>query len=388
MKKKKIAIVYDCPYPFYHGGGEKRLYEVAKRLAASNWEVHWYALKFWPGEKHIIHDNIHYHAIGKQKPLYKSSGKRSMFEALYFSMCIFKKLDWYKFDIIHIGQWPYLPIFIIKFLSLLSPKSKISVDWWEVWGKSWRKQVKKIGFIGQFIERVAPKITNGIISISEKGHEQLIGIGANSEKMRLIHNGIDYKFINSIEASSRDMYDIAYLGRLKNHKNVDHILHATKFIKDSGLLIRVLIIGDGPEYDNLRELANELDINDNIDFLGQIKSDEKAFSLLKSAKIFIHPSVKEGGGSITLLEANACGLPVIAYATDYGIANDLINEGNNGVWVEKVDSRALSIKIKEVLENKPLLEHMKKNSVIFSKKFDWDELIKQYDSYFYKLVNT
>ena len=102
------------------------------------------------------------------------------------------------------------------------------------------------------------------------------------------------------------------MGRLKGLKNLDHLIQVVSLLKKKGDSMTLQIIGDGPERKGLEALVKELDITENVVFHGEIESDIEAYSWMKTARIFVHPSTKEGGGSITVLEANASGLPVIA----------------------------------------------------------------------------
>ena len=92
-KIKKIAILYDCPYPFVLGGGQKRLYEIATRLVRQeNCSVDWYSLQFWEGKNEIEHEGIRFFGIGKKTYLYEEkTGKRRVREALEYSIRIFPK---------------------------------------------------------------------------------------------------------------------------------------------------------------------------------------------------------------------------------------------------------------------------------------------------------
>ena len=70
---KRLAILYDCPYPFKKGGGQKRLFEISQYLLKHDWEVEWYALKFWKGPEKIRHKGITFNAVGEQSKLYNLS---------------------------------------------------------------------------------------------------------------------------------------------------------------------------------------------------------------------------------------------------------------------------------------------------------------------------
>ena len=97
---------------------------------------------------------------------------------------------------------------------------------------------------------------------------------------------------------------------LRREKGVDLLLHAMIKIKESIPKIHLYIAGTGPQKSVLNKLANDLDINDDITFLGFISNDDK-YSYIKSTDICVFPSTYEPFG-IVLLEAMICGKPVVA----------------------------------------------------------------------------
>ena len=87
----KIAFVYDTVYPWVTGGAERRVYEVAKRLADMGEDVHIYSLGFWMNTaeykdmKTIEYDGITHHSVGDAMDLYTKDNKRSIKEAIHFA---------------------------------------------------------------------------------------------------------------------------------------------------------------------------------------------------------------------------------------------------------------------------------------------------------------
>lgn len=377
-KTKKIAILYDCPYPFVLGGGQKRLYEIATRLVRQEkCSVDWYSLQFWEGENEIEHEGIRFFGIGKKTDLYgEKTGKRRVREALEYSIRIFPKKELFAYDIILAGQWPLLHFIPLFFYSKLG-KARLFVDWWEVWQKEWIRYSGIKGILGMILERICCRLPDEIICISETGKSQLETIGASIRKLHIIHNGINF---NKIQQSpvSNEPSDLIYLGRLQQHKNVIHLVHLIAILnKNYQLRLTLHIIGDGPERSVLENEAKDLQVDSQIRFLGEIKSDEEVYSRLKSAKLFVHPSTKEGGGSIVSLEANACGLPVVAYVHPHGISHELIEEGRNGYWVESIAPESLAEKIVTIMENKDC-SLISEKCIQYAKKFDWNNITKSY----------
>lgn len=384
QENKSIAILYDCPYPFIQGGGQKRFYKIAQYLLAQGWKIDWLCLKFWEGENTIEQDGIRYISVGKKMDLYNASGKRSLKEALYYGFCVAKHRSLAKYSIIHAGQWPYFHLFPARLCTLFN-KTQFVIDWWEVWDKEWKNYAGKKSFLGRALEKIASRLTKHMITISELGKNQLFQIRKPNKSITVIHNGIDFHAIKNISAQGNTT-DLCYLGRLKNHKNVDVLLHAIALLKQEGSRLTATIIGDGPERPALETLAQQLDIQQQIQFLGQVDADETAYAYIKSSRLFIHPSTKEGGGSITTLEANACGLPVIAFIHPHGISREFIENGQNGYWVEEFSAQALAKTIQMTLTDYNKLSTMSQAAIKFVQRFDWNIIGNNYHQYFHQLT--
>jgi len=384
---KRLAILYDCPYPFIKGGGQKRLFEISQYLLKHDWEVEWYALKFWEGPEKIRHKGITFNAVGGQSKLYSSDGKRRIWETIYYGAMIARHIELRRFNIILAGQWPLFHLIPARFFCLIG-QSKLVVDWWEVWGRDqWLKYFGLKGLLGLLLEKIMSRITPNIIAITQKGRDQLYDLGVKKDGVTFIPNGIDFeKILNSI--SKPNKFDLTYMGRLKCHKNLDHLIQVVSLLKEKGDSMTLQIIGDGPERKALEALVKELNISENVVFHGEIESDIEAYSWMKTARIFVHPSTKEGGGSITVLEANACGLPVVAYRHENGIANELIDEGMNGYWVEEINPKAMETKIRQLLLDESQGQKIKDNSIKNAEKHDWINIGKEYEDYFLKLLNN
>lgn len=124
---KRIAVLYDCAYPFVPGGGQKRLYEICRRLVAKGWQVDWYAMKSWPEPGEVVVSGIRFIPVAPARALYSPDGKRSIAQTLIYGRAIanFPRLGGY--DIVHMGQWPYFHFFPARLFSLFggAPHRKV-----------------------------------------------------------------------------------------------------------------------------------------------------------------------------------------------------------------------------------------------------------------------
>ena len=372
----KIAYVYDAIYPFVKGGGERRIYEVARRLSHRGHEVFILGTKYWDGPTSFREHGIQYRSLGKPIAPYHSSGRRSVSQALGFGAFAWRMLLDVHYDVIDCGQWPYFHLLPAKAYALLRG-TRFIITWYEVWGQHWLEYLGRPGILGMAVERTFCRLPHKIVAVSEMTRTDLMELGANPHRVAVIPNGIDYQHIQSVD-QGQVKTDLAYCGRLKDHKNVHLLIQAVAVLKRFLPDISVVVIGDGPESAALRNLARQLNVDRNITFTGPLNDFDEVIRWLKASKLFVNPSTKEGGGSITLFEANACGLPVIAVKCPHGIDPSLIREGENGYFVELKPERIAQM----ALELLQCPKRLATNSVacrLMAAGFDWEIVASQYE---------
>lgn len=108
LDQKKILIIYDVSYPHINGGGQRRFWEVARRLLSQGFEIDWICFKTWPEESSVIeNDGIRYIGLSGYKGLYQKNGRRRILEPIEFVVALARhKVDLKKYDVIWTGQWP------------------------------------------------------------------------------------------------------------------------------------------------------------------------------------------------------------------------------------------------------------------------------------------
>jgi len=125
----------------------------------------------------------------------------------------------------------------------------------------------------------------------------------------------------------------------------------------------------------LKRLAKKLALSRNVKFFGFVEEFDEVAALMKSSKIFVIPSTQEGGASIVTLEANACGLPVIAVNHPLGIDKRLIRNGLNGFFAG-FSPESLAERIRSLLQDEELRRKMGRNATEFAKGYDWDKIVE------------
>lgn len=363
----RIAYVSDAIYPYNKGGKEKRLHELTTRLAVMGHDVHVYCMKWWDGpEKLRVENGVTLHAISPLYPLY-SGERRSIKEGILFGLAGFKliKEDW---DVIDVDHMPFFPLYSVWLVCVLKRK-KMFASWHEVWGRQyWVEYMGASGNIAALIERVAVLLPNRIFAISNHTSTLLDEKLHRKKGVSIVMCGIDYHQINAI-APANVKSDIIYAGRLLKHKNVDLLLHAVHSIKQQHASISCTIIGNGPEQDNLKQIAKELSLEDSVTFINFVPKHDDLYAYIKASKVFAFPSEREGFG-IVVLEANAANVPVVAIDAEANASKTLILPDVTGSVAQKnPEDFAKHIEYWLRADKKDIAQHVK--------QYDWQDIAEE-----------
>ncbi|MBE3128391.1 MAG: glycosyltransferase family 4 protein [Actinobacteria bacterium] len=377
----KIAFISDAIYPYNEGGKEKRIFEVTTRLGKRGYDIHLYCMKWWEGPRDRKENGINLHAICRKYPLY-SGKRRSIIQGLMFGLACLKLIK-EDFDIAEVDSIPFFPLFFLKPVCALKGK-KIIATWHEVWGKDyWQEYLGWRGIFGYLVEKLSVFIPDEIISVSNYTTKKLKNNLKSKKKIYTIPNGDDFEKIQKIEPSKRKT-DIIFAGRLLSHKNVDVLIKSIHLVKERKQNIKCLIIGDGPEKKNLELLTKKLNLDKNIKFLGFLETHDNVYAQMKSSKVFVLPSTREGFG-IVVVEANACGIPVITVSHKDNAARDLIKEGKNG-FICKLKKEEIANRIIRILNNNSD-KKMEKGCLDYAKKYDWNKIVGKIEEVYLKWKN-
>jgi glycosyltransferase involved in cell wall biosynthesis len=196
------------------------------------------------------------------------------------------------------------------------------------------------------------------------------------------YNGIDIeKFAD--KQTHRDL-DFLYVGRLLVHKGIYEIVDAVASIRDQGITFNKLImIGSGPEKDNLKNKIVELQLDSIIELRESI-TDEELMGYYNRAKIFLCPSYAKEGVLTTMLEAASCGAAIIT-ADACGMP-EFARHKENAMLAKPNDSKSLANIMIELLKDKVLRmtliaqakADLNKN---WGTKITMERLSKLYESY-------
>ncbi len=261
------------------------------------------------------------------------------------------------------------------FLYQLNLKSKIILE--IHFSKNFRLQLDRKG-IRRIIDvartfndqRIAKKYNDFIVLTNEDKKRW------KCDNINVIHNA---SFFKPERQSSNDNKIVLCVARFTYQKGLDILLNCWSHVVKKHKDWKLCIIGDGEEKQNLITLINTLQINDSVEIKPPTQNIELEYI---NSSIYIMTSRYEGMPMV-LIEAMACGLPVVSFACQSG-PSDIISNGIDGYLVENRNEEQLIQKLEELITNNHLRKEMGKNAIKKSMNFDQRYIMEKW----IKLINT
>ncbi|OON94753.1 MAG: hypothetical protein ATN31_02890 [Candidatus Epulonipiscioides saccharophilum] len=208
-------------------------------------------------------------------------------------------------------------------------------------------------------------LCDGAIAVTPEAESVLVNMGISHKKIAVIENGVlpIKRAFNSLGIKNSLNIDpeskiLLILSRLSPEKCIHHFIEIVNKLKFSKHNILALIVGDGPERDNIINLINQQRLDAKIlRFLGFVYEVEDILSI---TDIILNTSITEAK-SLSLLEAMSIGIPAIV--SNVGGNPSLIKDGYNGFVVEFGDIDAYVNKIEFLLSNESFYLSMKRHSI-------------------------
>lgn len=204
------------------------------------------------------------------------------------------------------------------------------------------------------------------------------------ERLRLLHPGVDTSYFVPADADAERRSELGWgdrpvlltVGRLQKRKGHDQMIRALARIRRAVPDVLYAIVGEGEERPFLQELAVKEEVSAHVQFLGEI-SDDRLLSCYQQCNLFVLPNRQvekdiEGFGMV-LLEAQACGKPVVAGASGGTAETMRIPETGRVVPCEGPDQ--LAELLIEMLADREKLERMSQEARQWVvEQFDWESL--------------
>ena len=351
----KILVInwQDIRNPF-GGGAEVHLHEIFKRIVQKGHDVTLLCCshKDLPGEEFV--DDIHVFR----------HGKRNLFN--YLVPFLYKKLSkQIKFDIVidDINKIPfYTPIYV---------KEPLIGIIHHLFGSSiFIESPIPIALYVTLAEKLLPKVYRHIpmAVVSDSTRHELIQKGFSENNIYLVQNAVDRSEYQYYPEKKSLFPLIGYLGRIKKYKSVNHLILAFLEVIRQIPEARLLVIGDGDYLPDLKKLVLKLNLEQVVTFTGATHHNQK-IDHLNQMWLTVNPSPKEGWG-LTVIEANCCGVPVIA-ADSPGLRDSVV-ERKTGLLYPYGDYHRLAALIIDLIQNDDLRNSLSKQCITWAHRFNWE----------------
>lgn len=284
---------------------------------------------------------------------FKLNGRISEYPFLPYLSSVLKNI---KPDVIHAHSHLFLTTFsAVKEAKKLRLPSVVTVH-----GVSAKRdaftnfaQQSYLCTVGKWIFKNATRI----ICLTISDAYEVMKYGADRSKIRIVPNAVDLSLFKPSKKKSIDPLFV-WVGRFVPEKGLRYLVKAIEVVVRDCKDAKFILIGDGPMLPMIKKMVKKSGLNDYVRFTGFM--DPKSVShVLSKATAFVFPSLKEGMPK-AVLEAMACGLPVIASKIS-GI-DEFVTNGYNGLLVPPKDHQVLGEAIMNVISDRTLATKLEANA--------------------------
>jgi len=349
METLKILIFnWRCWLNPEMGGAEVFTYENAKRWVKAGHEVTLFASEFPNCRKEEVVDGVRIVRAGGRYSVYRRAKK-------YYTVRFSRE----AYDVV-VDEINTRPFFAPKFLNnrerIVALIHQLAREYW------FYEMPFPFSYFGRYLLEdrwLKNYVDVPTVTVSESTRQDLLDLGFR--RIFVVSEGLNFKPLN--ELPGKESYPVvAYVGRLKSAKRPDHAVRAFEIVKEKVPEAELWVLGDGPLRKNLQAMAG-----DGGKFFGGLSDVERRKRVGRSW-VLVNPSVREGWG-LNVVEANALGVPCVAYNVS-GL-KDSIKNGETGLLVKSGNVQALAQGLLKVLEDEELREKLSENALQYSRRFGW-----------------
>jgi glycosyltransferase involved in cell wall biosynthesis len=235
-------------------------------------------------------------------------------------------------DLIHVHGHPYLSSFLAAKIAkryakpLVLTQHNTFIEYNNIWDTA--EKLNDLA-IGKQVLKEADKI----IVVSNATRNYVLSLGADPEKIRVIHNGVDldrFKPLSGVKDEMRkklgissDACVVLTVRRLVYKNGIDTLIESAEIAVKKNPNLVFVVVGKGPDFEEVKEKIAQIGIQRNFRLTGFVSDEDLPF-YYNVADLFALPSKSGEGLPLVALEAMACGLPVIA--TNVGGTSEVMSE--------------------------------------------------------------
>jgi glycosyltransferase involved in cell wall biosynthesis len=376
MVPTKLCVVTHTFLP-HVGGIERVVYEQSKRLLQKRFELMVLTNRIGT-DKQYSYDGIKVRCydslsigfrLGIPYPVLNVTSYKTFLESVKSS------------DLIHAHGHPYLSSFMAAKLAKRYSKPFVLTqhNTFIEYGRFWDTVERLNDFV---VGKAVLKEADKIIVVSNATMRYVLSLGADPEKIELLYNGVDlerFKPLTGVKDAVREKLGISKnavvvvtVRRLVYKNGVDTLIDSAKIAIKKNPRLVFLVVGEGPDFAEVKARIEQLGIRSNFRLTGFV-SDEDLPLYYNAADFFVLPSKSGEGLPLVVLEAMACGLPVVA--TKVGGVSEVMME-DYGKIVPPDNPDALAEAVLEFSHRE--LSALKNGlRAMIEQKFSWDKNVEK-----------
>ncbi|MDY6893955.1 MAG: glycosyltransferase family 4 protein [Thermotogota bacterium] len=221
-----------------------------------------------------------------------------------------------------------------------------------------------------------------ILLVQTKHTRDLVKLINPEKEVIIISPGVDTSIFKPDASAVREL-EVLTVGNLTPRKGMEYLIKAISIVKKDFPNILLRIIGTGPHEVYLKNLSSSLDLSHNVIFEGYT-SQNYLIKCYKRATIFCSPSLVEPFG-VVILEAMACGKPIVATKTEGAI--EMIQNGKEGFLVDIADPKSIANILLTLFHHPELIELMGTNALKKTQRYySWSSAAKIYNNIYKSVV--
>ena len=385
MVKTKLCIVTHTFLP-HVGGIERVVYEQCKRLIQKQFEPmvlthrNYTARKYvYDGIKVQCYDSLNVgFRLGIPYAIPQVSSFRTFLETVKSN------------DLIHVHGHPYLSSFLAAKIAkryskpLVLTQHNTFIEYNNIWDTAERVNDLAIG-------KQVLNEANKIIVVSDATKKYVLSLGANPEKVEVLHNGVDlnrFKPLSEVKYQmrkklgiSKDANVVLTVRRIVYKNGIDTLLESAEIAVKRNPKLVFVVVGKGPDSEEVKEKIGQLRMQNNFKLTGFV-SDEDLPLYYNIADLFALPSKSGEGLPLVVLEAMSCGLPVIA--TNVGGTSEVMSK-DYGKLVPPNSPDSLAEALVE-FSRKDVAALKKDLRAMMEEKYSWDKNVEKLSEIYKELI--
>ena len=352
---------------------------LGKALADKGYKVHFITYK-QPFRLDSFHENIFFHEVNfSNYPLFEYPPYETALASKIVDVALFEKLDLLH---VHYAIPHASAAYIAK--QILKEKNYHLPFITTLHGTD----ITLVGTDETFIPVVTFSInqSDGITSVSQSLKDETYQNFDITKDIAVIPNFIDFSRFKKLDKehfrkviAKNGEKIIVHTSNFRKVKRVEDVVKVFCKIKES-IPAKLLLVGDGPERQNVEKLTRQVCMEDDVYFLGKQEAVEE---LLAIADLFVLPSETESFG-LAALEAMACEVPVIS--TNTGGIPEINVQGVTGYLSNVGDVDDMAANAIKILSDESTLLQFRKNAIAQANKFSLDSILPMYEAYYRKVI--